>query len=153
MDRLGGSASDRERNFYAGSTNGVGSSKPVLAIACVTAFLCAWTIWSQGTGSMTRSATAGPPSSALNMQKEQANEERALALDSGVQREQLIAEIRQLRNEVASIKDLIKSGQIRMEVSNLGDLKRETLKREDLKREDLKLEIDYDKLRDALRQP
>jgi hypothetical protein len=89
-----------------------------------------------------------PPSSALNMQKEQANEERALALDSGVQREQLIAEIRQLRNEVASIKDLIKSGQIRMEVSNLGELKRETLKREDLK-----LEIDYDKLRDALRQP
>ena len=40
-----------------------------------------------------------------------------------------------------------------MEVSNLGELKRETLKREDLKREDLKLEIDYDKLRDALRQP
>jgi hypothetical protein len=153
MDRLGGSASDRERNFYAGSTTGDGSSKLVVAIAGVTAFLCAWTLWSQGTGSMTRNATAGPPASALNMQKEQANEERALALDSGVQREQLIAEIRQLRFEVASIKDLIKSGQIRMEVSNLGDLKRETLKREELKREDLKLEIDYDKLRDALRQP
>jgi hypothetical protein len=27
----------------------------------VTAFLCAWTLWSQGTGSMARSATAGPP--------------------------------------------------------------------------------------------
>jgi hypothetical protein len=148
MDRLGGSASDRERNFYAGSTNGVGSSRPVLAIACVTAFLCAWTLWSQGTGSLARSATAGPPASALNIQKQQANDERALALDSGVQREQLITEIRQLRYEVAGIKDLIKSGQIRMEVSNLGDLKRE-----DLKREDLKLEIDYAKLRDALRQP
>jgi hypothetical protein len=143
MDRLGGSASDRERNFYAGSTNGVGSSRPVLAIACVTAFLCAWTLWSQGPGSMARSATAGPPASALNMQKQQANDERALALDSGVQREQLITEIRQLRHEVAGIKDLIKSGQIRMEVSNLGDLKRG----------DMKLEIDYAKLRDALREP
>jgi hypothetical protein len=143
MDRLGGSASDRERNFYAGSTNGVGSSRPVLAIACVTAFLCAWTLWSQGTGSLARSATAGPPASALNIQKQQANDERALALDSGVQREQLITEIRQLRYEVAGIKDLIKSGQIRMEVSNLGDLKRG----------DMKLEIDYAKLRDALREP
>jgi hypothetical protein len=92
---------------------------------------------------MARSATAGPPASALNMQKQQANDERALALDSGVQREQLITEIRQLRYEVAGIKDLIKSGQIRMEVSNLGDLKRG----------DMKLEIDYAKLRDALREP
>ncbi|MEY3143652.1 MAG: hypothetical protein RLY21_2145 [Planctomycetota bacterium] len=143
MDNPGRSESDRERNFYAGAPSGDGSSKLVVAIAGLAAFLCAWTIWSQGTASMTRSAEAGPPPSALNMQKEQVNEERARALDSGIQREQLISEIKQLRYEVASIKDLIKSGQIRAEVSSFADLKRE----------DIKLEIDYAKLREALRQP
>jgi hypothetical protein len=144
MDRLGGSAGDRERNFYAGAPAGHASSRLVVALAGVAAFLCAWTLWSRGSASMARSADAGPPApSALNMQKQQENEDRARALDSGVQREQLISEIKQIRYEVAGLKELLKSGQLRAEVANFGDLKFD----------DIKLEIDYAKLRDAIRQP
>lgn len=144
MDRHGGNASDRERNFYAGAPAGHASSRLIVALAGVAAFLCAWTLWSRGDVSPLRSADAGPPApSALNMQKQQENEDRTRALDSGVQREQLIAEVKQLRYEVAGLKDLLKSGQLRAEVTNFGDLKLD----------EIKLEIDYAKLRDAIRQP
>lgn len=144
MDRLGGKASDRERNFYAGAPSGHASSRPVVALAGIAAFLCAWMLWSRGTASMARSADAGPPpASALNIQKQQENEDRARALDSGVQREQLLSEVKQLRVEIAGLKDLMRSGQLRAEVTNFGDLKLE----------EIKLEIDYAKLREAIRQP
>lgn len=144
MNRPGSDAGDRERDFYAGAPASDGSSRLVVGIATVAAFLCAWTLWSGGKGSMARTADAGPPApSALNMQKQQENEDRTRALDSGIQREQLISEIRQLRVEVAGLKDIMRNGQLRAEVTNLSDLKLDSVK----------LEVDYAKLREAIRQP
>lgn len=144
MGNLHRNGNDGENNYFAGAPTGHASSRLIVALAVVTAFACAWTLWSQGTASMARSADAGPPApSALNIQKQAQNEERERALDSGVQREQLISEMRQLRYEVAGIRELLQSGQIRSEVTNFADLKQP----------DVKIDIDYAKLRDALRQP
>lgn len=144
MSDLGGNGSNREHGYFAGAPTGHGSSRLVVGLAAVAAFACAWTLWSRGTASMARSADAGPPpTSALNLQKQEREAERARALDSGVQREQLIDEIKRLRYEVTGLQELLRSGQLRSEVTNLSDVRPP----------EIKLDIDYAKLRDALRQP
>ena len=144
MHNLNRQGNDHEQAYFAGAPTGHASSRLVVALATVAAFACAWTLWSRGTASLARSADAVPPEpSALNIERQEQNAERSRALDSGVQRDQLLAEIKGLRYEVAGLKDLLRSGEIRSEVTNLSDLKPA----------DIKIDIDYAKLRDALRQP
>lgn len=144
MGKSNGSGNEHERAYFAGAPTGHASSRLVVALAAVAAFVCAWTLWSRGTASMARSADAIPPEpSARNIERQDQNTDRTRALDSGVQREQLLSEIKQLRFEVSGLKDLLRSGQLRSEVTNLSDIKPA----------DIKIDIDYAKLRDALRQP
>lgn len=133
-----------ESAYFAGAASEHGSARLILTLAVIAAVVCAWALWSSGAATAVRSAEAGPPSpSARNLERERGAEERARALDSGVQRELLISEIRQLRTEVLEVKQLLQSGEIRTEVTNLADLKPA----------EVKLEIDYAKLRESLQKP
>jgi hypothetical protein len=133
-----------ESAYFAGAASEHGSARLILTLAVIAAVVCAWALWSSGAATAVRSAEAGPPSpSARNLERERGAEERARALDSGVQRELLISEIRQLRAEVLEVKQLLQSGEIRTEVTNLADLKPA----------EVKLEIDYAKLRESLQKP
>jgi hypothetical protein len=133
-----------ESAYFAGAASEHGSARLILTLAVIAAVVCAWALWSSGAATAVRSAEAGPPSpSARNLERERGAEERARALDSGVQRERLISEIRQLRAEVLEVKQLLQSGEIRTEVTNLADLKPA----------EVKLEIDYAKLRESLQKP
>jgi hypothetical protein len=140
------SQQDSERNYYAGAPGRGTSSRVVTGLATAVAALSAWTLWSYGAASMARRAEAGPPApSALTIQKRQesAANDPLRVLDPGLQRDELLSEVKALRTDVATLKDLLRSGQMRAEVSNLADLKPK----------EVKLEIDYAKLREALRQP
>lgn len=118
MSSSGHDPRDSERAFYAGAATGHGSSRLLVTLAVVAALPCAWLVWSSGSATAVRSAQASPPSpSARTLEKQRQDEERANALDSGAQREQLISEIRQLRSEVAAVRDLLRSGSIRVEVA------------------------------------
>jgi hypothetical protein len=133
-----------ESAYFAGAASEHGSARLILTLAVIAAVVCAWALWSSGAATAVRSAEAGPPSpSARNLERERGAEERARALDSGVQRELLISEVRELRSEVRAMKQLLEGGQIRAEVTNLSDIKPT----------EVKLEIDYAKLRESLRNP
>lgn len=137
---------DTERDYFAGAPARSGASRLAVALATCAAALGGWTLWSYGVASVARTAEAGPPAqSALTIQKRAESEQDGIvrALDAGQQREQLIEEVRALRLEVASLKEILSSAPLRVEVSNFRDLKQK----------EPKLEIDYAKLRDAVRQP
>lgn len=88
-------------------------------------------------GFSARRADAGPPPpSALNMQQNRDADEQIQALDPGRQRLETIAEIRALREEVRELRTLLTSGRMKTEVTNL---------------DRIRLEIDYARLRDAIR--
>jgi len=88
-------------------------------------------------GFSARRADAGPPPpSALNMQQNRDADEQIQALDPGRQRLETIAEIRALRDEVRELRTLLTSGRMKTEVTNL---------------DRIRLEIDYARLRDAIR--
>ena len=144
MNRKHENPRSTESAYFAGAASEHGSARLIVTLAVIAAAVCAWALWSSGAATAVRSAEAGPPSpSARNLERERGAEERACALDSGVQRELLISEIRQLRTEVLEVKQLLQSGEIRTEVTNLADLKPA----------EVKLEIDYAKLRESLQKP
>lgn len=87
-------------------------------------------------GFSARRADAGPPPSALNMQQNRDADDQIQALDPGRQRLETIAEIRALRDEVRELRTLLTSGRVKTEVTNL---------------DRIRLEIDYARLRDAIR--
>lgn len=89
-------------------------------------------------GSWTRGAFAEPPRpSALNLQRGGSPGDPAELLDAGAQRIAMIAELKAMRSEVADLRALLSSGRAKVEVSNL---------------DGVKLEIDYARLRDAMRR-
>jgi hypothetical protein len=114
-----------------------------IANACIVG-LGAWMVFSHAGAPMSQRAGATPPPpsafnngtpSSYNNQSNSANA-ASQALDSGRQREEMVAELRALRQEVSQLTTAVTSGRMRTEVSNLGELK---------------LQIDYAKLREAAR--
>lgn len=135
---------ESESAFFAGAASEHGSARLIVTLAFIAALLCAWILWSSGAATGARSAEAGPPSpSARSLERERGNDERARALDAGVQRELLISEIRQLRAEVLGVQELLRNGQIRAEVTNFSDIKPI----------EVNVEIDYAKLRESIQKP
>ncbi len=95
----------------------------------------AWLLFSQGNTMVSR-ADAAPPPSSRNIDNAATQAANSQALDSGEQRLELIREIRGLRTEVGELKALLISGRMQTEIANA---------------DEIKLEIDYAKLRDAMR--
>lgn len=144
MNRKHENPRESESAFFAGAASEHGSARLILTLAAIAALVCAWALWSSGGASAVRTADAAPPApSARTLERERESEERTRALDSGVQRELLISEIRELRSEVRAMQQLLEGGQVRVEVTNLSDIKPT----------EVKLEIDYAKLRESLRNP
>ncbi|MFM7134704.1 MAG: hypothetical protein ACKO0W_10345 [Planctomycetota bacterium] len=101
----------------------------------------AWIAFSQG-GSFVAHADAAPPPSSRNIeQAEQRATPAGAAVDPAQQRLEMTGELRALRNEVAELKAILTSGRIKAEITNL----------DKIEQGEVKLEIDYAKLRDALR--
>ena len=95
-------------------------------------------IGSMKDGAWTQAASAEPPRpSALNLQRGGSPGYPAELLDAGAQRITMIAELKAMRSEVADLRAMLSSGRVKVEVSNL---------------DDVRLEIDYAKLRDAMRR-
>lgn len=87
-------------------------------------------------------AEAGPPApSALSIQQKASAPDPKDALDAGRQRLELAEELRALRTEVAELKALLTSGRVRTTVSNFSEMPLDKIR----------LEIDYTKLRDAMK--
>jgi hypothetical protein len=87
-------------------------------------------------------AEAGPPApSALSIQQKASAPDPQDALDAGRQRLELAEELRALRTEVAELKALLTSGRVRTTVSNFSEMPLDKIR----------LEIDYTKLRDAMK--
>lgn len=87
-------------------------------------------------------ADAGPPApSALSIQQNAAATATQDALDAGKQRLDLVNEIRALRTEVAELKSLLTSGRVRANIGNFADMPLDKIR----------LEIDYTRLRDAMK--
>lgn len=87
-------------------------------------------------------AEAGPPApSALSIQQNAAATATQDALDAGKQRLDLVNEIRALRTEVAELKSLLTSGRVRANIGNFADMPLDKIR----------LEIDYARLRDAMK--
>lgn len=87
-------------------------------------------------------ADAGPPApSALSIQQNANASAVEDALDAGKQRLDLVNEIRALRTEVAELKSLLTSGRVRANIGNFADMPLDRIR----------LEIDYARLRDAMR--
>ena len=94
------------------------------------------------TGVIVVRAEAGPPApSALSIQQKASATEPQDALDAGRQRLELVDELRALRTEVAELKALLTSGRVRTNVGNFSEMPLEKIR----------LEIDYVKLRDAMK--
>lgn len=93
-------------------------------------------------GTSTNRAEAGPPApSALSIQQKANAPDPQDALDAGRQRLELVDELRALRTEVAELKALLTSGRVRTNVGNFSEIPLEKIR----------LEIDYVKLRDAMK--
>lgn len=93
-------------------------------------------------GTSTNRAEAGPPApSALSIQQKASAPDPQDALDAGRQRLELVDEMRALRTEVAELKALLTSGRVRTNVGNFSEMPLEKIR----------LEIDYVKLRDAMK--
>ncbi|MFM7260531.1 MAG: hypothetical protein ACKO3W_07995 [bacterium] len=87
-------------------------------------------------------ADAGPPApSALSIQQNAASSDAQDALDAGRQRLDVVNELRALRTEVAELKSLLTSGRVRANIGNFADMPLDKMR----------LEIDYDRLRDAMK--
>jgi len=85
---------------------------------------------------------AGPPApSALSIEQNSAATATQNALDAGKQRLDLINEILALRTEVAELKSLLTSGRVRANIGNFADMPLHKIR----------LEIDYVRLRDAMK--
>lgn len=88
-------------------------------------------------------ADAGPPApSALSIQQKASAPDPQEALDAGRQRLELVDELRSLRTEVAELKALLTSGRVRSSISNFSEMPLEKIR----------LEIDYVKLREAMKE-
>jgi hypothetical protein len=88
-------------------------------------------------GAWTSEATAEPPRpSALNMQRGGVAGDPAELLDAGAQRLAIVAELKALRAEVGDLRTMLSTGRAKVEVANL---------------DAIGLEIDYARLREALR--
>lgn len=88
-------------------------------------------------------ADAGPPApSALSMQQKASAPDPQDALDAGRQRLELVDELRALRTEVAELKALLTSGRVRTNISNFSEMPLEKIR----------LELDYVKLREAMKE-
>jgi hypothetical protein len=89
-------------------------------------------------------AEAGPPApSALSIQQNAGGSGSSVenALDAGKQRLDLVNEIRALRTEVAELKSLLTSGRVRTNIGNF----------QDMPLDKIRLEIDYARLREAIK--
>jgi hypothetical protein len=94
-------------------------------------------------GMIVHRAEAGPPApSALSIQQKASAPDPQDALDAGRQRLELVEELRVLRTEVAELKALLTSGRVRTTVSNFSEMPLDKIR----------LEIDYMKLRDAMKE-
>ena len=131
----------RERNMHDGiqpsptsTTRSARSAFASVALGAAGAMLVAAIL--SGDGFSARRAEAAPPPSALNMQQDRDAENQIQALDPGQQRLAMIAEIRALRDEVRELRTLVTSGRMKTEVTNL---------------DRIRLEIDYARLREAIR--
>jgi len=110
----------------------------VIALASVAALTAM--VWSSVDRS--QSAFAGPPNqSALSIQQRAQADDPKKVLDAGRQRDELVGEIRALRQEVAELKSLMTSGRMRANIGNFADMPLDRIQ----------LEIDYDRLREAMR--
>lgn len=90
-------------------------------------------------GALVPVAEAGPPApNARTLAQRAIEAEETRPFDAAQQRADMTSEIRALREEVSSIRSMLAGGRLRVEVANT---------------DDLKLEIDYAKLREALRTP
>ena len=90
-----------------------------------------------GSGALVPTAEAGPPApNARTMAQRAIEAQETKPFDAAQQRADTNAELRALRDEVASIRAMLSGGRMRVEVANLDELK-----------------IDYAKLRDAMRVP
>jgi hypothetical protein len=90
-----------------------------------------------GSGAFVPTAEAGPPApNARTMAQRALEAQEVKPFDAAQQRADMNAELRALRDEVASLRTMLSSGSVRVEIANIDDLK-----------------IDYAKLREALRAP
>lgn len=113
-------ATTRNGGQYAERPRAFGGVVPAACGAAAVAIL--WAMWSHGAASMARSADAGPPrTSALNAEKRVEREEsnQVGSFDSGMQRERLINEVRALRTELSSLRALLRSGEVKAQVTSL----------------------------------
>ncbi len=112
----------------------------VVAIALVGIAGISALVWPSG--DRDRGAHAGPPNqSALSIQQRSRADDPNVALDAGRQRDELVSEIRALRQEVAELKSLLTSGRVRANIGNFADMPLDRIR----------LDIDYDRLREAMR--
>jgi 16S rRNA C967 or C1407 C5-methylase (RsmB/RsmF family) len=126
----------------AASTLGHARARRALVCNTILVSVAAGAVLALTASALVRDANAGPPGpSALNMQQRAAEGNTIQAFDSGAQRLELISEIRALRQEVTDMRSLMTSGKLRTQISNF----------EDMKLDQIELEIDYAKLRDAMR--
>lgn len=90
-------------------------------------------------GYLVSPAQAGPPAPSSRTLAQRATDEADIRpFDAGEQRLETIAEIRALREEVKQLRELLVGGRVQVGIANP---------------DELKLEIDYAKLRDALKAP
>lgn len=103
----------------------------------------AWIAFSQG-GGLAAHADAAPPPSSRNIETARAAEQtqqQGAAIDPAQQRVDMTNELRALRTEVSELKAMLSSGRVKTEITNL----------DEIEFKGVKLEIDYAKLRDAMR--
>ncbi|MFZ9913969.1 MAG: hypothetical protein ACO3IB_01335 [Phycisphaerales bacterium] len=100
--------------------------------------LTAWIAFSQGSG-LGAFAHAGPPEQgSLDKDRAAAKSGQAAPFDPAARELELLAEVRAIRSEVAALRELMRSGNAKVSIANANELK---------------LDIDYKKMRDAMRAP
>jgi len=97
----------------------------------------AWLALSSAMAPLASRAHAGPPEqSSLDKDRAAAKSGQADPFDPAARELELLAEVRTIRGEVAAIREMIRSGGAKVSIANM---------------DEVKLEIDYKKLRDAMR--
>jgi len=89
------------------------------ANACILG-MTAWFAFSSGSSFTRHAEAAAPPPSSMN---KGSTADAMQALDAGSQRAEMTNELRAMRQELAAMRALLSGGQIRAEVSNLGELR------------------------------
>ncbi|MCE2881917.1 MAG: hypothetical protein LW636_06115 [Planctomycetaceae bacterium] len=100
--------------------------------------MTAWIAFSQGSGLGTFAQASPPAQSSLDKDRAAAKSGQGDPFDPAARQLELLAEVRAIRTEVAALRELMRSGSAKVSIANA---------------DELKLDIDYKKMRDAMRAP